>query len=65
MKTDTDIYEQMQKKEYKKNVKIKEKKECHSNAEGHEETKRRTTKKIQSKTNNKNKQTNVENQCSL
>ena len=26
MKTDTDIYEQMQKKEYKKNVKSKEKK---------------------------------------
>jgi hypothetical protein len=49
----------------KKNVKIKEKKEWHSNDEGHEETKRRTTKKIQSKTNNKNKQTNVENQCIL
>ena len=45
-------------KEYKTNVKIKEKKEWYSNAEGNEDTKRRTTKKIQSKTKNKNKQTN-------
>ena len=45
-------------KEYKTNVKIKEKKEWYSNADGDEETKRRTTKKIQSKPKNNNKQTN-------
>ena len=64
MKTDTDKYEQIKKEWNKKNVKIKEKKEWHSNAGRDKEIKKRTTKKIQRKTKSKktkkqtNKQTN-------
>jgi len=57
MKTDTDKYEQIKKEWNKKNVKIKETKEWHtcSNAGGNKEKKKRTTKKIQSKTKSKKK----------
>jgi len=39
MKPDTDKYEKLKKKGNKKNVKIKERKQNDSNAEGDEETK--------------------------